>query len=129
MSNSVNGKDWDPEGIADFTDFPIDRSEVKQDDIRWPITWMDEDEGQDFKDQLKKEQEQQATTITIMQAKPETPKISENYSSKLMWTDADELLELRKVMEMVKKVIELKTDSADSTKVPYDVANNISSDS
>jgi len=104
-------RDWDPEGYTDFSDFPIDQSEVnfQQDPIRWPVTWMDEDEGVDFKDQLLKEKEK-STGVAVVKAKPETPKM-ENHTAKFAWTDGSESVDLKQVIKMVKNIIEDKNGS------------------
>ena len=106
MASCVNGKDWDLEGFSDFSDFPSDQFDdaKSQESESWSPTWMDEDDRQDFHQQLQKELEQMATS------KPDfdLPKL-ESHTAKFEWTNAaNETLELRKTMEMVKRVIEDK---------------------
>ena len=111
MADCINGKEWDPEGIADFSDFPTDKSDVKfQDPVRWPLTWMDEDEREDFMEQLQRDKKQG----TADKPEPGQPKL-ESCTTQFKWTADNESIELKKTIDLVKSAVGDKPEALGSS--------------
>lgn len=61
MSNRQDGKEWDPEGCPDFTEFPPHiHASIKEPNLDhlWDIDWMDEDDCEDFTTELQQEKKE-----------------------------------------------------------------------
>ena len=94
--------------MSDFSDLPAAMSDF-QDPAKRPLPWREEDDEQDFEDQLL-EEKQQATPD-----KRGLPKM-EGYTALLKCTAVNESLELRKVINLVKRVDRDKPESPIGTK-------------
>ena len=105
MASCIDGKEWNPERsprLSDFSDLPT----AKSDDTFQKPTGrpLEENNEQDIKEQLLEEKQQ------AIPDKPCLPKM-EGYTALLKCTAVNESLELRKVINLVKRVNRDKPES------------------